>query len=173
MKRFVFVVAGVLVLAAVPPAGRAARVEADPNKEYAITPEAGPFAILVKAYSGGDARPLANQLALYLRQQGWPAYVYDYTPERERNAKEWIEARYQNVPPEARRHKTIHVDPQWGVFIGGYRDFDGASGDLAKVKKTPEPPAQKGFLEVDHVDPMTGKLYQLSAYAQCMATRNP
>jgi hypothetical protein len=172
MKRFVFVVAGVLVLAAFPTASQA-RVEADPNKEYIITPEAGPFAICVKSFIGADAHELANQLTLHLRQNGWPAYVFDYTAEERRKAQEWIEARYHDVPPEARPHKTIHVEPQWAVFIGGYRDFDSASHDLAKLKKAPEPPAPKGVLNVELVDPMNGRLYQLSAYAQCMATRNP
>jgi hypothetical protein len=171
MKRFVFVVAGVLVLAAVPPAGRAARVEADPNKEYPITPEAGPFAICVKAFTGGDAHDLANQLTLHMRQLGWPAYVYDYTPERKKNAQEWIEARYHDVPPEARPHRTIHVEPQWAVFIGGYRDFDGASRDLAKVRQLPEPKFK--FLDVDIIDQETKQAYHLNTYAQCMATRNP
>jgi hypothetical protein len=170
MKRFLFVVAGVVALAALPSPGWA-KVEADPNKEYPITPEAGPFALLVRAYTGNDAQDLAHQLALHLRQLGWPAYVYDYTPERQRTAREWIEERYRDVPPEARPHKTIHVDPQWGVFIGGYRDFDSASRDIAKVRKLPEP--KFTFLDVDIVDQDTKQAYHLNTYAQCMATRNP
>ncbi len=169
MKRFVFVMAGALALAAVGPAR--ARVEADPNKEYPITPEAGPFAILVKPYSGADAHDLAKNLALHLRQQGWPAYVYDYTAEEQKKAREWIEERYKDVPADARPHRTIHVEPQWGVFIGGYRDFDGASRDLAKVKQLPEP--KLNFIEAGLIDPQTKQVYQISTYAQCMATRNP
>lgn len=168
MKRFVFVVAGVLVLAAVPTVGQA-RVEADPNKEYPIKPEAGPFAICVKSYIGKDARELANRLALHLRQHGWPGYVYDYTAEEKRKDKELIEERYRGIPPEARLHKTIHVEPQWAVFIGGYRDFDGASNDLAKVKQLPEPKDDSK----DFLDPQTRQLYHLNTYAQCMASRNP
>jgi hypothetical protein len=173
MKRFLFALAGALVLLAVPPAGRAARVEADPNKEYVIGPDAGPYAICVKGFGGDQARELANRLALHLRQNGWPAYVFDFTPEEERKVKELLEERYKNVPPEARPHRTIRVDPQWGVFIGGYRDFDSASRDIPKVKKTPEPPADAKVLRVDYVDPTTRQLYQLNTYAQCIATRNP
>jgi hypothetical protein len=168
MKRFLFALAGILAVLAVPVPGQA-RVEADPNREYIITPEAGPFAICVHAYSGPDAHALANRLVLHLRQNGWPAYIFDYTPERERNAREWLDARYQNAPPEVRREKTIRVDPQFGVFIGGYRDFESASGDIAKVKQTPE------FKDdsVDWVEQTTGQLYRLGTYAQCIATRNP
>jgi hypothetical protein len=172
MKRYLFVLAGVVALLAVPTAGSAARVEADPSKEYPITPEAGPFAICVKAYAGDDARELASRLALHLRQNGWTAYVFDYTPEAERQAKEWIEERYKNVPPEARPHRTIRVQKQWGVFIGGYQSFDSASSDIAKVKKTPEPPQGK-FIDGGLVDPTTRQVYQLHTYAQCIATRNP
>ncbi len=170
MKRFLFVLAVLLAVVALPPASRAARVEADPNKEYVITPEAGPFAICVKAYIGADARERANRLALHLRKNGWPAYVFDYTAEEKRKAREWIEERYQNVPPEARPPKTIHIDPQWAVFIGGYRDFDSASRDLPKVKQLPEPPQAD---HLDFLDQDTKQLYHLNTYAQCMATCNP
>jgi hypothetical protein len=172
MKRFLFALAGVAALLAVPTAGSAARVEADPNKEYPITPEAGPFAICVKAYSGDEAHELANRLVLHLRQNGWMAFTFDYTPEEERKAREWLEERYKNIPPEARPHRGIRVQQQWGVFIGGYRDFDSASGDIARVRKTPEPPQGKA-LDIDHFDPTTRQIYHLNTYAQCIATRNP
>jgi len=173
MKKYLFALAGVLALLAAPAAGRAARVEADPNKDYPITPEAGPYVICVKAYGGEDAPELARRLVLHLRQNGWPAYVFDYTAEEERKAKEWLDDRYKNVPPEARPHMRMHVNKQWGVLIGGYKDFDSASADIPKVKKTPEPPAPKGYVEADALDPETKQLYRLHTYAQCIATRNP
>ncbi|HZT80906.1 MAG TPA: hypothetical protein VFA26_11810 [Gemmataceae bacterium] len=172
MRRFLFALAGVLVLVAVPPAGRAARVEADPNKEYVLGPEVGPYVICVKGYVGYRAQELANRLVLHLRRNGWPAYVYDFTPEEKRKAQEWLDDRYKNVPPEARPHKTIHVEPQWGVFVGGYRDFDGASHDVPKVKQAPWPEADK--TDFDHfTDAKTRQIYQVSPYAQCIATHNP
>ena len=174
MKKYLFALASVLALVAGPTtAARAARIEADPNKEYPISPEAGAYVICVKAYTGADAHVLANQLVLHLRQNGWPAYIFDYSAEEERKAKEWLDDRYRNIPPEARPHSTIHVQKQCGVLIGGYKDFDGASSDIPKVKKTPEPPPDKRFLNVDFVDQDTKQLYQLHTYAQCIATRNP
>ena len=67
----------------------------------------------------------------------------------------------------------IRIQPQWGVFIGGYRDFKSASDDLAKVKKTPEPPEDRNVLHGDILDPQTKQIYTLHTYAQCIATRNP
>jgi hypothetical protein len=171
MKKILLALALGPGLLAVPAVGRAARVEADPNKEYVLSPEAGPYAILVKAYMGDEAHQLADQLALHLRQNGWPAYVFDYTPEEERKAKEWLDLRYANAPPEVQRSKRIRVQQQWGVFVGGYRDFDGASRDIARLRKTPEPHRDPG--DIDLINPQTGQLFQLHTYAQCIATRNP
>jgi YD repeat-containing protein len=172
MKKCLLVCAGLLALVAVP-AAHAGRVEADPNKEYPISPEAGPYVICVKAYAGPDAHSLANRLALHLRQNDWHAYVYDYTAEERRKAQEWLDERYKNVPPEARPHKTIRVQEQWGVLIGGYSDFDSASKDIPRVKKTPEPPEDPGFIDAQFIDQESKQIYRLHAYAQCIATRNP
>jgi hypothetical protein len=173
MKKSLFALTTLLAFLAVPAAGRAAGLEADPNKDYPITPEAGPYVICVKAYGGSDAPQLARQLVLHLRQNGWPAYVFDFTAEERKRNKEFFEERYKNVPPEARPHKTFHIEEQWGVLIGGYKDFKSASADIPKVKKTPEPPEDKRFLRVDFMDQQTKQLYQLNTYAQCIATRNP
>jgi hypothetical protein len=172
MKRLLFALAVGLALLAVPATGRAARVEADPNKEYPVSPEAGPYVICVTAYTGPSAHHLANQLTLHLRQNGWPAYVFDYSAEERRKAQELLDERYKNLPPDVPRRKTVRVEEQWGVLIGGYRDFDGASNDIPKVRQTPWPNLDKtGF---DHVtDPSNGAIYQVSPYAQCLATRNP
>ncbi len=172
MKKCLFVCAGLLALVAVP-AARAGKVEADPNKEYPISPEAGPYVVCVKAYCGTEAHSLANRLALHLRQNGWPAYVFDYSAEERRKAQEWLDERYKNVPEGARPHKTIRVQEQWGVLIGGYNDFDSASNDIARIKKTPEPPADPNKLDVELLDPETKQVYKLHTYAQCIATRNP
>jgi hypothetical protein len=170
MKSYFIAGMGIVALLAVPLVGRA---QGDPSQAYYITPQAGPFAILVKGFTGVDAQNQAFRLAEYLRQQRWPAYVYDYTPEIERQNKEFLEARYKDYPPEARPHRMIRVDPQWGVFIGGYRDFDSASKDLPNVKKTPEPPDYKDVDLAEPLDKKRAALYHLNLFAQCIATRNP
>jgi hypothetical protein len=175
MKRFLFALAGSLVLLAAPSAGRAARVEADPNKEYPISSEAGPYIICVRAYNGPNSRSMANQLTLYLRKNGWPAYVFDYSAEEKRKAQELLDERYRNLPPDVPRRKTIRVEDQWAVFIGGYKDFDSASDDLPKLKKTPwDVPELKPLC--DHTTGQTSggaRVYQISPFAYAIAARNP
>ena len=62
-----------------------ARVEADPGKEYPLTPQAGAYVICVKGYTGPNAHTLANKLALYLRQQGlWTREVTGFDPGADR-----------------------------------------------------------------------------------------
>lgn len=176
MKEFLLALAGGLALLAVPAAGRAARVEADPDKEYVISPEAGPYVICVNAYTGPRARELANRLALHLRQNGWPAYVFDYSAEEKRKAQELLDERYKALPPDAPRpRKTIRVEEQWGVFIGGYRDFDAAGRDVPRLKdkdRTPWPNMEKtAFGHTFNTE--TGQIFQVSPYAYAIASRNP
>jgi hypothetical protein len=170
MNKYLFALAGGLVILAASP-GHAAPVEADPNKEYVLTPEVGPCVICIKGYTGSSARRLANQLALHLRQNSFPAYVYDYSAEERRKIKEILEERYRNVPEMARR-RTIRVEDQWGVLVGGYPDLDSASQDLNRIKKLPF--HNLGKNELDYVPDMnTGRLLAVSPYAHCFATRNP
>ena len=53
------------------------RVEADPNKEYALTINNGPWMIMVASFAGPSAESEAAQLVLELRKRfRIPAYVY-------------------------------------------------------------------------------------------------
>jgi hypothetical protein len=173
MKRLLFALAGGLtVLAAAAPA-HAAPVEADPNKEYVLTPEVGPYVICAKGYMGANAHELARRLVLHLRRHGFPAYVYDYSEEERRKARETLEERYK-MAPELARHKTIRVEEQWGVLVGGYKDFDGASKDVPKVKKLEAWKEDLPKSDLDIVPDMsTGRLYAMSPCAYAFATRNP
>jgi len=54
------------------------RVEADPDKSYALSEENGPWTILACSFSGENARQEAHDLALELRKRyKLPAYVYE------------------------------------------------------------------------------------------------
>jgi hypothetical protein len=115
---------------------------------------------------------LANQLTLYLRQNGYPAYVFDYSGEEKRKAKELLDDRYRNIPEEVRPRKKIRVEDQWGVFIGGYKDLESASGDLARVKKLKWDNLKK--TDLDYVPDMkTGEILEVSPFAYSFASRNP
>jgi len=150
--------------AAVPPDG-------DPVREYHLGPDAGPFVVCVKGYSGPSAQALASKLCLHIRKNGFPAYVYDYSGEERRKVKETLEERYR-AAPELARKKTIRVEDQWGVLVGGYKSLDDASKDIEKIKKLPW--ADLGQQNVDHVPDFNSKqMLAMSPYAHSFATRNP
>src|SRR5438132_398747 len=53
-----------------------ARIEADPNKDYAVTPEAGPWMISATCYVGPEAPNLAHELVVDIRNRfDFPAWV--------------------------------------------------------------------------------------------------
>ena len=65
MKSILLALTGGLLILMARPVW-AVTVEADPDKEYVLTPEAGPYAICVKGYTGSKAASLAHQLVLHL-----------------------------------------------------------------------------------------------------------
>lgn len=146
-------------------------VEEEIPREYLLAPEAGAYVICVKGYIGDTSRGLALRLTHHLRQLKWPAYIYDYSAEVRREAEETLKQRYQGHP-ELIKKRTIKVQDQWGVLIGGYKDLDGARDDLEKVKKLPWP--DLGPNGTDRmVDSRTGQILAVSPYAHAFATRNP
>jgi hypothetical protein len=107
-----------------------------------------------------------------LRQNGYPAYVFDYSGEEKRKAKELLDERYRNIPEEARPKRTIRVEDQWGVFIGGYKDLESAGGDLIRVKKLKWDGLKK--TDLDYVPNLkTGQILEVSPFAYSFASRNP
>ncbi len=154
MKRFLFV----LVLAATPAAVRAAGVEADPNKTYVVTPEAGPWLICVTHYPGPEGKQLARELALEIRRRDQiPAYIYDRGEEQRRQQAEERE-RLRQMYPEAdlRRFRTTRIPDECVVLVGGYKDMETARRELEKVKKL-KPPPEKLMQFVSEVRPVGGE----------------
>ena len=120
MRRFLFALTSVIVVLVVTRPGWAAKIEADPNKEYVITPEAGVWMICVGCYTGEDAHNLAHQLVYQLRswKDPLPAYIFDYSAELKRkqedDKKAWRE-RYPDTPAPRdylRRYQTRLVTRQ-------------------------------------------------------------
>ncbi len=164
--------AGLAVLAAAAMSFAGPKVEADPNKEYVLTPEVGPYVVCVKGYVGPNARSLASTLVLNTRRQGFAAYVYDYSAEERRKVKEILDEKYK-MAPEVARKKTIRVEENWGVLVGaGYRDLEAAGKDVDKVKKLSWDDLPKTATDI--VPEMKkGQLFQVSPYSHAFATRNP
>jgi hypothetical protein len=135
MKRFLFVYVGLLGLAGL---AVAARVEADPNKEYPITPEAGPWLICAASYRGPHAKELAKELALVIRQQfNMPAYLFDRGGED--RAKQFAEVERLRSLGLTGRIKIVRIEEQFAVLVGGYKDMAAGRKALEDFRKLRPP----------------------------------
>lgn len=146
--RVWFLLAG---LAAAVPAGTGlAREEADPSKDYVVTPAHGPWMIIVTYYTGPMAAKYAHDLALELRSRyDLPAFVFNRSAEERRKQEEeqerqrqqqeqWLQQAGYKVDVPARR-RTYRIEDQYAVLIGGYGDMDTARKALNQIKKLDPP----------------------------------
>jgi hypothetical protein len=145
MYRFLFALASGLALLAAAGPGRAAPVEADPNNEYRVTPEAGPWMIIVKSYKGPTAPDMAHELILMLRRRdNLPAYLFVFGEEEKKKQEEYLQRVHQLCPDVAHpRLKYIRVELEYGVLVGGYPDIDVAHRALDSVKRLKPPDDRK------------------------------
>lgn len=148
MKRSLFTFVGITALAAA--TFSFARQEADPQKDYGVTPEAGVWMICAASYMGESAPKMAHDLVLELRRDyDVPAFVFNRGAEERRKLQEDLEKqrlqqedmlRQQGIQPGQRlpsRH--VRIEEQCAVLIGGYKDIDAAHSVLEKIKKLPNP----------------------------------
>lgn len=118
----------------------AARIEADPAKQYELTKNRGPWMISVatfhttdpqgKTKSGKTQEEAAHELILELRKLGMPAYVYVHDPGSERVTVTDRIGR-EEVRKNLRRVRTVLV------LAGNYNDIDDklAQDSLKWIKK--------------------------------------
>ncbi|HEV8061799.1 MAG TPA: hypothetical protein VGP68_18115 [Gemmataceae bacterium] len=125
-----------------------AGIDADPNKDYPLTPQAGQYLICATCFVGPQAPKLAREMVYEIRSHfGVPAYVFDKgeeerLKERERLRKQHEEMGDNNVPL-----KTIRIPDECAVLVGGFKDFESASKALKIVKNWP-PPQKKELMPV-------------------------
>jgi hypothetical protein len=121
-----------------------ARVEADPNKEYVVTPEAGAWMILATTYVGPQAHQLAREMVLEIRNRfDLPAFMIDRGAEERRKQQQELEEFRKQFPDYTGPIRHTRIQEQCAVLIGGYRDMDTASRALKEVKKLPPPSSEK------------------------------
>ena len=142
MKRLLFAWVGLagLVMAS----AAQARVEADPSKDYKVTPDVGPWMICATCYEGELATQLGHEMVLELRSRfDLPAYVMNKgEAERKRQLDEW--QRWHQQFPEANvPFRGVRIKDQCAVLIGGYSDMDAARRALERVKKLPKPSSDR------------------------------
>jgi hypothetical protein len=133
-----------------------AQVEADPNKEYAVVPEVGPWMIYATHFVGPEASQLAHEMVLEIRSRyNLPAWVYNRSEEERQKQRERVrELReryrdFQNQIPI----KTTRIQEQCAVLVGGYKDFDAASRALKKFKTLNPPVADRLKPQVIVINP--------------------
>lgn len=119
--------AGVLGLLAGASVAQAARIEADPSKEYTLTDAHGPWMVMVASFQstsedgvtkiGKSPEQAAHELVLELRRKGIPAYVHGIN----HAAGELLTRdRYGRKV----RRKNRRQSPSIGVLAGNYRSID-------------------------------------------------
>ncbi len=148
MRGTRFSLAGLVLLLAT--TAGSTRQEADPNKEYNVTPEAGTWMICAASYTGEQAPKLAHALVLELRSQyDVPAFVYNRGDVERKKMQEDLD-RQRHGREEALRQqgiqpgmplpvRRVRIEDQCAVLVGGFKDLDAAHNALEKFKKLPNP----------------------------------
>ena len=112
----------------------------DVNRDIAVTPQAGPWLICVASYSGPNAPGLARQLALQVRERHrLNAYVFNHADEERRKIRAEFERMQALHPDVPMRRKTVRLEEQCAVLVGGYPDDVAAGAALKAVRKLPLP----------------------------------
>lgn len=121
---------------------------------YPVTPEAGPWMILVQSYAGEPSAQLAEELCVSLRKDyKVAAYVFDRGEEQRQKERERIaevkkklreQAKAAGIPEGEKLPpvKTFNIEDQHAVLIGGWKDQETARKALDEVRKL-KPPAEK------------------------------
>jgi hypothetical protein len=192
MKRLIWASALCLALGATwvvraAPQLAAPQIEADPNQDYKVTPEAGPWMICAAYFNGPPAPDLAHQMVQQIRSRyNLPAFVFNYADEERKKQKAILDQQHipfpepaapgEDVVPVPHRRITIRVEEQCAVMIGGYPDENAAHTALLGVKKlkSPELKVPDGFQPFGSVIDYQGKESQINPFAtQSMVVRNP
>lgn len=129
------------------------RVEADPNKDYLLTEENGPWTIVACTFSGEGAEEQARELVLELRSRyKLPAYMHRMQFDLEQAEGRGLN-RYGG--PLQMRYRRGNTVDEIAVLVGDYPAVDDpeAQRTLRRLKQF-EPEC----LEIDHSRPTTRNL---------------
>ncbi len=126
------------------------RQDVVPGDSFAVTPEAGPYMIIVTSYRGEQSGKIARDLCQEIRTRyKMSAYTYDWGAERRRQQDEelrqrrevqlnWLKERGATLD-QPLRQKKHHIDDEHAVFVGGFKDWDAARKELDRIKKLDPP----------------------------------
>lgn len=118
---------------------------------YDIDPKAGPWAICVKSYAGPTSFQLSFDLVSELRRDyQLPAYFYNRGEEARAKENERLEAHRKirwegykkaglDAPERVYVKKVLHIEDQYAVLVGGYRDMEAARRGLDHLRTLKAP----------------------------------
>jgi hypothetical protein len=131
------------------------RVEADPNKDYAVTENSGPWMIMAAAFSGDGAKDQARQLVLELREKyRLPAYLYQKKFDLGRRTEGRGTDRYGE--PLKMRYARGESLMEIAVMVGDYPAVD-------------DPEAQKVLKKIKHLEPAALDVNKRKTTSQTLA----
>lgn len=185
MNRLIWAPALCLALGAAGVVRAAPRVDADPNHDYPVTPEVGPWMVCAAYFTGPAAPDLARQMVLQIRGvHNLPAYVFNYADDERKKQKAVLDAQVTPfaqpdpdggiIIPIPHHRLQVRVEEQCAVMIGGYADDAAAHAALLSIKKLP-PPELKAPEGVQAYPSIIdgGKEVMLNPFTQSMVVRNP
>lgn len=134
MRKGLFLLTGLALLSSTVPfvVGQS---QADPNQ---VTAAAGPWLICVASYTGPDAAAMAHAFVEEIHAKyKMPAYFINRGADERRKQQDEIEKLRAKCPEG--RFRTIHIEEQFAVLVGGYKDMETARKDLDRIKRLPAP----------------------------------
>lgn len=113
---------------------------------FAITPEVGPWMILVASYRGDDARAKAEGMCRELRTNyKVAAYLFNRADDERRAENERVaqireqhkrKLREAGLPEDTKLPiKTVRIEDQYAVLVGGFKDDIAARKGLDDIRK--------------------------------------
>ena len=131
----------------------------DINQDIQVTKELGPWLIMVQSYTTPEASIMARQMVQELRTTyRLPAYTFNFGAEKKRDEYERVKKVIEDqrafllkngLPLDAHvRVRTIHIEEQVGVLIGGYPTKEAAEKARNAIRKLKPPDPTKVQLSV-------------------------
>ncbi|HZU38503.1 MAG TPA: hypothetical protein VFA18_21440 [Gemmataceae bacterium] len=182
MTKWLLTLAGLAALTAT----ASAQAPAPDVQVFALTPQVGPWVVCVTSFMGDESARLAYDLTVELRQKyHLHAYIYNRAAEQRRQAEAEAQRIHERQLKILEREgadpnlvklpvRKVHIEDQYAVVVGGYRDLDAAHGALEKMRRLPPP--SKQFLTAN-LKPSQGgsgvETEYLNPFQTCMALPNP
>jgi SPOR domain len=148
-----------------------------------VSAQAGPWMICAASYTGPPSRGQAEELATEIRTRyNLPAYVFNRTGEERRKEKERVERlkaeqrqrhAQEGLPADLPIHiKTVRIEDQYAVLVGGYKDDTTARKALEQIRKLKAPDK---FDKVAYVPDEKGKMHEqaINPFQSAFVCRNP